>query len=52
MIAGGLFSISRSWFKQVGMYDPHLNIWGGENFGLSGRVLTFMILINKIKTIK
>ena len=33
MIAGGLFSISRERFIEVGKYDTDMDIWGGENFG-------------------
>lgn len=34
-MAGGLFAISAAYFKHVGMYDPGLELWGGENLELS-----------------
>lgn len=34
-IAGGLFAISASFFKHVGMYDPGLELWGAENLEIS-----------------
>ena len=34
-MAGGLFAINRKFFYDIGMYDPGLEIWGGENFEIS-----------------
>lgn len=37
-MAGGLYAIHKSYFHEIGQYDPGMELWGGENVELSLRV--------------
>ena len=37
-MAGGLFTIDRNYFYEIGSYDDKMEIWGGENVEMSLRV--------------
>lgn len=38
IMAGGLFSIDRSWFFDLGGYDPEMRLYGGEEMEISFRL--------------
>jgi len=37
-MAGGLFSMDRDYFYELGSYDTGMEVWGAENIEMSLRV--------------
>ena len=47
-MAGGLFTIDRGYFFEIGSYDPGMDIWGAENIEMSFRVKSLSLMKNII----
>lgn len=44
-MAGGLFSIDREFYYDVGTYDEGMTIWGSENLEMSFRVRSLLLSV-------
>ena len=42
---GGLYTIDRSYFYELGAYDEEMEIWGAENIEISLKVFLFYFIL-------
>lgn len=41
-MVGPAFAVNAQYFRDIGMYDEGMKIWGGENLEFAWRVLIYL----------